>query len=145
MTVPHRRVLLVDEDDQLREVVEEALVREGFDVVTAGDPRVVADLFATLGPFDVLLINHEIPGAKDTLFDEDFVAAQLVSEEELQRLKDLLDRLRAAGQAFRAVLISASLAPDEKQRAWAGLDRAIRKPFLVEDLLRRVREIAPPE
>jgi CheY-like chemotaxis protein len=56
------RVLLAEDDPQLREILLDGLQDEGFSVVAAEDGVRALDLFLSQGPFDVVLLDEEMPG-----------------------------------------------------------------------------------
>jgi len=55
-----RKILLVDDDDNLRNVLEQNLTLAGFEVATADDGRAAADLLA-VQPFDLVLTDLIMP------------------------------------------------------------------------------------
>src|ERR1051325_2760257 len=63
-TSASHRVLLVDDDDQIRRLTEVQLVKKGFEVVAAS--RVTEALrFIATDPFDVLITDLNMPNAGD--------------------------------------------------------------------------------
>jgi PAS domain S-box-containing protein len=55
-----RTVLLVEDNEMVRDFVDELLVRKGFEVLVAGDPR-KALLLAQQSPFDLLITDVVMP------------------------------------------------------------------------------------
>lgn len=119
------RVLLVDDDAPLREVLQEALQEAGFRVVTAADGVEALELLRRGDPYDVLLLDDEMPRLGG---------------------RQLLALLRAAGSRIPVVLCSGSLDLDEDQRRRLGVGPVLRKPFPLASLaevLRRVMDAGP--
>jgi two-component system, OmpR family, response regulator ResD len=61
MTSSHGRVLVVDDEPIVREVLERYLHRGGFDVTTAGDGQAALDSFAADRP-DLIVLDLMLPG-----------------------------------------------------------------------------------
>ena len=55
------RILVVEDENPLRELIGQFLREEGFDTVEAADGREGVDRFSTLGPFDVVLLDLNLP------------------------------------------------------------------------------------
>src|ERR1700729_4631780 len=62
--MPIAKVLIVEDDDAVRMMLQEGLQRDGFDVVAASNVRDALRLIATQ-PFDVLLSDLHMPLAGD--------------------------------------------------------------------------------
>jgi CheY-like chemotaxis protein len=108
-----KRVLVAEDDDLLREIVCAGLADEGFDVVAASDGAVALELFRERGPYDALLLDEEMPHLTG---------------------RQLLARLRAAGERVAALLISGNLEIDDDERTNLGVARVIRKPASLDDI-----------
>src|SRR5436309_3406591 len=54
------RILLVDDDDSIRQVVTVFLTDEGYEVAGAGDGQAALDLLATFKP-DIILLDLRMP------------------------------------------------------------------------------------
>lgn len=54
------RVLVVDDEDDIRELIALVLRRKGYDVTSIGDPRAALDL-ATTTAFDAALLDWSMP------------------------------------------------------------------------------------
>lgn len=116
-----RRVLLVDDDPHLREVVEYALQREGFVVEVAGDGQRGLDLFAQRGPFDVVVLDVLMP--------------------ELDGL-EVCRRLRRDSRVPIVFLSSRDEEVDKILGLELGGDDYVTKPFSVRELVARVKAVA---
>jgi two-component system KDP operon response regulator KdpE len=116
-----RRVLLVEDDPELRATLREALSVEGYAVLpaaSAADALALSAHAAPAGGIDLVLLDLGLP-------DGDGEA--------------LLPRLRAATQA-PLIIISARQAEGQKIRLLdAGADDYLVKPFSVGELLARMR------
>lgn len=55
------RILLVEDESPLRGLIAQFLRVEGFDVVEAADGREGVEQFTSLGPFDVVLLDLNLP------------------------------------------------------------------------------------
>lgn len=123
MTSPKKRILLVDDEARIREVVEYALTREGFEVVTANDGRAGLALLER-GELDLVVLDVMMP--------------------ELDGL-GVVRRLRAgeAGPSKIPVLFL-SARSDELDRVLGlelGGDDYLVKPFSPRELVARVRAL----
>ena len=58
------RVLVVEDEAQVREVATRFLQRGGYDVLTASDAGTALDLLRSAGPFDVVLTDSAMPGMR---------------------------------------------------------------------------------
>lgn len=54
------RVLVVDDEDDIRELITLVLRKKGYDVSSIGDPRAALDLAATVA-FDAALLDWSMP------------------------------------------------------------------------------------
>jgi diguanylate cyclase (GGDEF)-like protein len=62
MATGHRDLLLVvDDADTMRDLLERRLTERGYDVVTAADGRAALEVVARTRP-DAILLDHELPG-----------------------------------------------------------------------------------
>lgn len=64
-----KRILLVDDEARIVEILEKFLTISGFFVVTANDAAGVRDVIAKKGPVDLVIIDAKMPG----MSGEDFV------------------------------------------------------------------------
>lgn len=62
-THPPVRILLVEDEDLLREFAAESLREEGFEVQAVGDGDEGLEVLQSDAPFDVLLSDIRLPGA----------------------------------------------------------------------------------
>jgi len=107
------RILVAEDEAPLREILAEGLRDEGFEVVTAADGVDALDRYRTQGPFDVLLLDEEMPRLTG---------------------RRVLSRLRAEGEHVAAVLFSGNLELDADEQARLGVGPALRKPVSLAEL-----------
>ena len=116
-------LLVVDDDDRIRELVRTFLVRSGFRVSAAADAAAARSLLATL-QFDLVVLDVMMPG-------EDGLS--------------LVRWLRSAGTAAKAtpvLLLSAKgLAEDRIAGLSLGADDYLAKPFEPRELVLRIEAI----
>jgi CheY-like chemotaxis protein len=112
------RVLVAEDEAPLREILAEGLRDEGFDVVTAVDGADALELVRSQGPFDVLLLDEEMPRLTG---------------------RRLLARLRGEGDAVAAILLSGNLELGAEEQARLGVGPALRKPVPLSEISRAIR------
>jgi two-component system response regulator AtoC len=120
--VDRTRVLVVDDEPLIRWSVAEALLDDGFDVVTAEDGRsAITALAAAARAFDVVLLDYRLPDVENWT---------------------LLTLIRQMAPASAIVLVTAShtaeLAAEARLR---GACCVLRKPFDLIDLVDCVRTL----
>ena len=117
------RVLVAEDDALLREILCDGLADQGFSVEAAEDGQDALKRFRAGGPFDVLLLDEEMPGMTGRAF---------------------LARIRADGHRVPALLISGNLHLDAEECAALGIGPVLRKPISFEDLTLALRSVAAP-
>jgi two-component system, OmpR family, response regulator len=123
---PNPRILVADDDDLLRRFLLTGLRAAGFDVVAAADGSEALGLFREQGPFDVLLLDEEMPKLSG---------------------RAVLQRLRTEQETLPAVLFSGNLWLTEAEQYALGVSALVRKPCglaeLVEALCQALASPAP--
>jgi DNA-binding response OmpR family regulator len=115
-----RRVLLVEDDQQLSTMLAELLAEEGYDVETARDGQRGLHLGLT-GSHDILVVDRGLPAIEGV---------------------DLIGRLRRAGIATPVLLLTArGTVRDRVEGLDAGAEDYLVKPFDVDELLARLRAL----
>ena len=115
-TAPTRRVLVVDDDDDIRLLLQELLTGAGYRVETAPDGRAALRVFHE-NPTDLVVLDLSMP--------------ELDGFETLDRLRDLSD--------VPVILLTARSGEIDKVRGFrAGADDYVVKPFGRQELLARV-------
>ena len=113
------RVLVVDDDNQMRKAVTNALVARGYDVVTAGNGE-TALAVAAEEQLDLLLLDLGLPGIDG---------------------REVIKRLRAWSDV-PVIVISVRDGQEDKVAALdAGADDFVTKPFGMKELLARMRAV----
>ena len=113
------KILVVDDDTELRATVSEVLEYEGFDVAATGDAQEALDLLDGSG-FDLVLLDLIMPGMGG------MTAIPLIKKK---------------SPRTRVVMISAfSTVSNAVEAMRLGADDYITKPFKVEELLTAVRK-----
>ena len=113
-----KRILVVDDEARIREVVQYGLEKNGFAVEVAPDGRSALARIAQ-GAFDLVVLDVMLPDVDGY---------------------ELCRRIRAGGFARPIVIVSARPGADlPAKAAAAGADEFVRKPFDNADLVARVR------
>ena len=123
MTQPLGRVLVVDDDEVIRQLIEVNLTLEGFEVVTAVDGQDCLEKAALLRP-DVITLDVMMPR-----LDGWVTATQLRNNPDTAGIK--------------VVLITARAQEDDRDRGQQiGVDAYLTKPFDPAEMIRVVRALA---
>jgi DNA-binding response OmpR family regulator len=118
-TAPLRGVLVVDDDDDIRLLLEELLRGAGYAVQTAQDGRAALRAFHA-NPCDLVVLDLSMP--------------ELDGFETLERLRDLSD--------VPVILLTARTGEIDKVRGFrAGADDYVVKPFGRQELLARIEAL----
>jgi CheY-like chemotaxis protein len=116
------RVLVVDDDEVIRQLIAVNLQLEGFEVETAVDGQDCLDKVADIGP-DVITLDVMMP--------------RLDGWETAVRLRQSPDTAH-----IKVLLITARAQEDDKARAVkVGADAYLTKPFDPNEMIRVVREL----
>lgn len=112
------RVLVVDDEDNIRELLQVSLKFQGYDVVTAANGPSAIDACRTFAP-DVLILDVMMPGMDGF---------------------GLLRRLRADGVEAPALFLSARDTVEDKINGLTiGGDDYVTKPFSLEEVVARIQ------
>jgi DNA-binding response OmpR family regulator len=114
------RLLVVEDEARIAEILKSALGRAGFAVDTVGRSGDAADALATM-PYDVLILDLGLP-------DGDGLA--------------LLAQLRAAGNSLPVLILTARDAVEDRVLGLdAGADDYLVKPFAMAELVARTKAL----
>jgi len=117
------RVLVVDDDEVIRQLIAVNLTLEGFDVATAVDGRDCLDKVTAIKP-DVITLDVMMPRL------DGWATAIQLREDPLTR-------------DIKVVLITARAQEDDRRRGeQIGVDAYLTKPFDPGEMIRIVRELA---
>ncbi|MBI5940926.1 MAG: response regulator [Caulobacterales bacterium] len=123
MTQPDRHLLVVDDDDRIRDLLREFLVRAGFRVTGASDAAAAWRLIETLD-FDLMVLDVMMPG-----------------EDGLSLARRLRARTDQPGRTPVLMLTARGEASDRIEGLVAGVDDYLAKPFEPRELLLRIEAI----
>ncbi len=112
-------LLVVDDDDRLRELLKRYLTSEGFDMTAARDARAARILMKTM-VFDLVVLDVMMPG-------EDGLS--------------LLKSIRESDQTPVILLTARGEAVDRIEGLKVGADDYVAKPFEPEELMLRIQSI----
>jgi two-component system phosphate regulon response regulator OmpR len=123
MTGPDRHLLVVDDDDRIRDLLKQYLARHGFRITTAANAEAAGRLLDTLD-FDLVILDVMMPGEDGMSFAR---------------------RLRAgAGSSAKAPILMLTARGETSARIEglsAGVDDYLAKPFEPQELLLRIEAI----
>jgi two-component system response regulator VicR len=113
-----QRVLLIEDDEAISEMVRSYLVKEGYEIEAVFDGEVAERTFRTGGPFDLVLLDLMLPKRSGT---------------------DILQTIRA-GSLVPVLIMSAKDSDIDKALGLGfGADDYITKPFSMIELAARVK------
>lgn len=120
MDSPHTKVLVVDDDPALRQLLADYLNRHGYDTLLAPDASDLNDRIVRYAP-DLLVLDRMLPGGDGA---------------------DACRRLREQGEDIPVVLLTArDEAVDRIIGLEAGADDYLGKPFDPRELLARIEAV----
>jgi two-component system OmpR family response regulator len=118
--MPGEHLLLVDDEDNLRSMLDAALRHHGFEITQAGDGRTALDLMASTRP-DLVVLDVMMPDLDGF---------------------EVCRRLRATGDTTPVVFLTARHDTVDKVRGLTlGGDDYLEKPFSLEELVARVQAV----
>ena len=113
-----RRVLVVEDEAAIREVIALNLRMAGYDVTEAGSAEAALAAIGTSAPFDVAVLDIMLPGMNGF---------------------SLCENIRRDSDSIGIIMLSAKSQEDDKIRGLSiGADDYMTKPFSVSELLARV-------
>lgn len=112
-------ILVVDDDPEIREVIDDYLTEEGFRVSLAADGKAMREVLER-GPVDLVILDVRLP-------DEDGLT--------------LATKLRRSSQAGIIMLSRKDDLVDKVAGLEVGADDYVAKPFHLRELLARVRSV----
>ena len=112
------RVLIVEDDDAMRDMVGYALAEEGMEVEAVADGESALEVFSDSGPFDLVILDIMLPG-----IDGITVCKELTSKSDVPVI------MLTARDDETSVVVGLEV----------GADDYVTKPFLHRELVSRVR------
>ena len=123
MTSPKRRILVVDDDPELQELVRVLLTHAGMEAIPAESAGAAAQVLRKLPLPDLVLLDMMLP---------DVSGLELLKQ---MRAKDIFDDLPV-------VILSALADPEQIRNGLnAGADRYITKPYIAGNLVNTVQDV----
>lgn len=117
---PRKRILVVDDDEDIRRLATEALASSGYKVDVATDGAVAWDTLQ-LSRYDLLVTDYNMPKMSGV---------------------DLLLKLHAARMSLPVILVSGTIPTDKlKRHPWLQIGATLLKPYTPEELLATVRNV----
>jgi len=112
------RVLIVEDDDAMRDMVGYALAEEGMEVEAVADGESALEIFSSLGPFDLVILDVMLPG-----IDGLTVCKEITSKSDVPVI------MLTARDDETSVVVGLEV----------GADDYVTKPFSHRELVSRVR------
>jgi DNA-binding response OmpR family regulator len=114
------RILVVDDDPAIRQLLTDVLEIEGHDVVVACDGEAAVDTFERGRP-DFVVLDVMMPHLDGY---------------------GVLRRIRERGEPVPVLMLTAAAEPDTATRAWAdGVDYFLAKPFAADEVTNLVNGV----
>lgn len=117
---PWPRILVLDDDDDIREIYVEALIQSGYQVDSAADGQAGwAALQAR--KYDLLITDHEMPGLTGL---------------------ELVKKVHNSGMPLAIIMASGEMSPEElRLHPTFHVSAALAKPFSPTELIATVRQV----
>ena len=117
---PRQRILVAEDDDDIRRLNTEALVSSGYKVDAAADGAVAWDTLR-FNRYDLLVTDYNMPKMSGI---------------------ELLKKLRAAHMAVPVIMVSGTIPTEKlKRHPWLQIDATLLKPYTADQLLATVRNV----
>lgn len=117
---PSRRILVVDDDVHIREIISVTLIQTGYKVDTAKDG---ADAWKALNAVSYFLLITDYKMPKVTGLE-------------------LIKKLRSEDRMLPVILVSGTMPTEElKRHTWLRIDALLSKPFTAAELLDTVKKV----
>lgn len=114
------KVLVIEDETELREIVKISLIKEGYIVETAGDFNAALEK-VSIYDYDCILLDIMLPGGSGL---------------------QVLDLLKKEGKSDNVIIISAKDSLDDKLKGLElGADDYLTKPFHIAELNARIKAV----
>jgi CheY-like chemotaxis protein len=120
MSTPPARILVVDDNDALRENLQEALELEGYEVAVAADGAAALARLSEDSRFAAVLLDLMMPGMDG---------------------RELLARIRGDGRLAGLRVVMTTGQTGARARAGVPADAFLTKPFGVRELLAALHQV----
>lgn len=121
MSEPKRKILLVEDEPNLAFNLIFNLQQEGYEVVSAANGKVALELYASHGPFDLILLDVMLPE---------------INGFEVAR------RIRKDDQITGILMLTAKSGEEDRIQGFkAGVDDYLIKPFSLAELILRIKRM----
>src|SRR5580693_7387356 len=115
-----RRILVVDDDEDIRRIETEALVCSGYKVDAAADGADAWDVLQ-LNSYDLLVTDYNMPRMSGI---------------------ELIQKLHAAHMALPVIMASGTIPTEKlKRHPWLQIDATLLKPYTADELLATVGKV----
>ena len=113
-------IIIVDEEEELRENLQDLLEFKGYDVVTYTSGEEILDHFESVKA-DLVLLDFQLPGLNGI---------------------DVLIQIKEKMPSLPVALVTASSQPQTLEQASRyGVDRIVMKPYSCQEILQAVNEL----
>lgn len=118
----HETILVVEDEEMLRDFVQSLLISHGYTVLCAGDGEQALKVVGEhIDEVDLVLTDMGLPKLNG---------------------RDLMERFKDIGADVKTIVASGFLDPQVKVALIsAGAKAIVQKPYVADDLLRRIREV----
>jgi two-component system OmpR family response regulator len=116
---PTHRILVVDDDEDIRRLNTEVLVNSGYRVDGAADGAMAWDALQ-LNDYDLLLTDHGMPNVNGL---------------------SLIKKLRAAHKTIPVILVSGTAPAKGSGHSWLQIDSTLPKPYTLDELVGAVGKV----
>lgn len=117
---PRQRILVAEDDDDIRRLSIEVLAGSGYKVDAAADGAIAWDTLQ-LSRYHLLVTDYNMPKMSGV---------------------ELLLKLHAAGMALPVVMVSGTIPIEKlKRHPWLQIDATLPKPYTPEELLATVKKV----
>jgi len=117
-----KRILLMDDERDLRESLKELLESFGYEVVTCENGEEAVEIYQKEGPFGAVILDLTVPGKWDGL----------QTFEILKKIDPEVKAILATGYAYKREVLNAEA---------LGFKGVLIKPFTIEDLLKLLENL----
>lgn len=117
-----RKILLMDDEAEIRESLKELLENFGYEVTTCENGEKALEIYKEQGPFDIVILDLTVPGKYDGV----------QTLQEIRKIDPTVNAILATGYAYK------SEAMDPKEHGFKGI---LIKPFSIESLLEMLNKI----